>query len=321
MTMMRRTALLVVAAVAMLGALVAPVSAAPAGPPFPDTIPLPDGLFPEGIAIDDRTAYVGSLIDGSIQQQDLKAGTTTEFAPSPGPDRIAVGMTVDDRGRLWVAGGGPALSPGLAPSYRVYDTATGELILEQEVAGGFINDVIVTAEAAWFTDSFVSALIRVPIAADGTIGAPESVPLVGDWVAAAGFNANGIEATADGGTLIVAQSTSPDGDGAALYQVPADPTASELAAERIVLDGTLPGADGLVLVGRTLHVVAGGAGVVEVRLSLPASTGTIVDTVAVPGAVTPTTAARFGSRLYVVDARFDVFGVPTTEFATIAIPR
>jgi hypothetical protein len=44
----------------------------------------------------------------------------------------------------------------------VHDTSTGELLLTQPVAAGFINDVIVTRTAAWFTDSFSPQLIRVP---------------------------------------------------------------------------------------------------------------------------------------------------------------
>lgn len=288
---------------------------------FPDAIPLPDGFFPEGITIDGKTAYVGSLIDGTIVQQDLRTGDTAVFATSPGPGKIAVGMDVDAHGRLWVAGGGPGLDPSVAPAIRVYDTATGGLLLDQPVAAGFVNDVIVTKDAAWFTDSFSPMLIRVPISAGGSIGAPEMVALGGDWEQTAGFNANGIVATPNGKHLIVAQSTAPDVDGAALYRVPADNDAAEVAAHRIALDDTLPGADGLVMVGRTLYSLAGPAGVVEVQLSGQLDSGSIVDILEVPDSVSPTTADVRGPYLYVVDAKFPFFGDPTVPFQTTAILR
>ena len=289
--------------------------------PFPTSIALPDGFFPEGIATDRGQAYVGSLIDGAIQQQDLRTGRSTQFAPSPGPDRIAVGMDVDTHGRLWVAGGGPALAPTVVPSVRVYDTTTGALLWDATVNAGFVNDVIVTRDAAWLTDSFSPELIRVPITRRGTIGMPEHVTLGGDWLQAAGFNANGIVASPSGRELVVAQSTAPDVPGAALYAVPADTDATVLEARRIQLDATLAGADGLVLVGRTLYSVAGPAGVVKIRLSGSRTMGHIVEVLAVPGSVTPTTAAVFGARLYVVDAKFPLFGDPTVPFATTAILR
>lgn len=289
--------------------------------PFPTSIALPDGFFPEGITIDGRVAYVGSLVDGSIQQQDLPTGRTQEFAASPGPGRIAVGMDVDRAGRLWVAGGGPGLDPSVAPAFRVYDTRTGTLLLEQALDAGFVNDVIVTRDAAWFTDSFSPNLIRVPIAEDGSIGAPEFVALQGDWQQVEGFNANGIVASPDGRYLIVAQSTAPDGQGAALYRVPADADATALDAVRIELDGTLAGADGLVLVGRTLYSVAAAEGVVKLRLSRSLTRARIVDTLPVPDSVSPTTADVRGSRLYVVDAKFPLFGDPTVSFQTTAIRR
>ncbi len=230
-------------------------------------------------------------------------------------------MDVDRRGRLWVAGGGPGLDPAVAPSIRVYDTRTGALLLDRRVDAGFLNDVVVTRRAAWFTDSFSPRLIRVPIARDGSIGAPEPVRLAGDWTQVDGFNANGIVATPRGGRLIVAQSTAPDGPGAALYVVRALRGPDRLRADRIRLSDTLAGADGLVLVGRTLYSVAGPPGVVKLRLNRALTRAGVLRTLPVPGAVTPTTAAVFAHRLYVVDAKFPLFGDPTVPFQTTAIRR
>ncbi len=310
---------LAVSAVGMVAATATPVTATDAR--FPTSIALPDGFFPEGITIDRHTAYVGSLVDGSIQRQDIVTGRSEQFASSPGAGRIAVGMDVDRLGRLWVAGGGPALDPAITPGFRVYDTRTGNLLLEQPVVAGFVNDVIVTRDAAWFTDSFSAQLIRVPLARDGSIGQPEYVPLTGDWQQTAGFNANGIVATPGGRYLIVAQSTAPEGAGAALYRVRVDTESVSLDAARIELDETLVGADGLVLVGRTLYSVAGASGVVKLKLSSALTRGSVVDTLVVPDSISPTTAAVFGARLYVVDAKFPFLGDPTVPFQTTAIRR
>lgn len=308
---------------------VAPAAATGSGGLFPSTIGLPDGFYPEGIVIDRRTAYVGSLVDGSIWEQDLKSGRNGLFAAGPEAGGSAVGMDVDGHGRLWVAAGGPALNPALTPGFRVYDTDTGALLLDQPVSAGFVNDVIVTRSAAWFTDSFSPQLIRVPIARDGTIGAPEPVALAGDWEQVPDqFNANGIVATRSGRHLVVAQTVAPDGPGAALYRVRANGTSTELDATRIALDRTLVGADGLVLVGRTLYSVSNDVaapGVVKIALRRALSEGRIVATLPVPGAITPTTADVLGPRLYVVDANFpELFTQPPdpdVPFQTTAIRR
>lgn len=317
---MKRLMIALATLAALVALAVSPASADPAR--FPDTIPLPDGFFPEGIAADGTTAYVGSLSDGSIQVLDLRSGSSTSFAGSPGPGKIAVGMDVDADGRLWVAGGGDAFFPGVSSGFRVYDTSTGALLTDVALpAAGFLNDVIVTDDAAWFTDTFISWLIRVPIGDGGTIGQPEFVTLGGDWAPGPGLNANGIVATADQGQLIVGQVTAPEGGTAAYYRVPADLGADILEATRIELDGAVvDGTDGLVLIGRTLYSVSGD-GVTEIKLSKRLDRGRIIGTLEVPGALTPTTADVFGSRLYVVDAKFTTFGDPSTSYEITAIAR
>jgi hypothetical protein len=168
---------LTVAALLLLVFAVGPPSAA-ADPPFPETIGLPNGLQPEGIAIRGGNFYVGSLATGAVVRGDLRTGACCETVVGPQQGRVAVGLKVDHRQRLFVAGG------PTGQAY-VYDARTGaELAVYQLAAGpSFINDVVVTRRAAWFTDSFNAVLFRVPITR-GELGGQsdvETLPLSGDF--------------------------------------------------------------------------------------------------------------------------------------------
>ena len=107
---MRRILLLVVAA-----ALLAP--AALAKSTFPDTIPLPNGWQPEGIAIGTGTSfYAGSRATGAVYAGDLRTGAGKVLIQGAA-GRAATGMKVD-HGRLWVSGAGTGKGT-------VYDLKTG----------------------------------------------------------------------------------------------------------------------------------------------------------------------------------------------------
>src|SRR6185369_16065386 len=85
--------------------------------------------------------------------------------------RASIGLKVDGRGRIFVAGG----STGKA---FVYDAATGQDLATYTLtlaSPTFINDVVLTADAAWFTDSRNAALYRVPLPADGSIAGQDAV--------------------------------------------------------------------------------------------------------------------------------------------------
>jgi hypothetical protein len=82
----------------------------------------------------------------------------------------------------------------------VIDVETGGIIQTYQftAAPTFINDVVLTPTVAWFTDSQQAQLYGVPRGPGGTPGDPDDVitlPLTGDWVQQAGFNANGIAQT------------------------------------------------------------------------------------------------------------------------------
>jgi hypothetical protein len=268
---------------------------------FPETIPLPDGFSPEGITIGDGpTAYVGSLADGSIYEADLRTGAGSIVVPGS-TGLIAVGLDFDKRSSyLFVAG-------GLTGDGRVYDTQTGELIAQRSFGGGFTNDVLVTREAAYFTDSFAPLIYKVPLTSQGEPSGPvQFLPLTGDWVNVPTtdplqpvINANGIVAAANNRTLIVVNYFTGD-----LYNV--DPDTG--FATQIDLGGeSVPFGDGLVLRGKTLYVVQNFFNEIAVfTLSPDYSAATLTEVLTDDDFRIPATADLFGPWLYAVNARFDV---------------
>ena len=141
-------------------AMALPAAAGPV-PTFPELIPLPVAFQPEGIAIGSgHTFYAGSLAHGAIVVGDLRTGEVESLAPGE-EGRVSVGMSFDARSGYLFVGGGPN---GVG---RVFDTGSGALLAEYPMASGdqfgdFINDVIVTREAAYFTNSFAPFIYRVP---------------------------------------------------------------------------------------------------------------------------------------------------------------
>jgi len=312
---------------------------------FPETIPLPKlqggfGFQPEGITLGNgHTAYVGSLNGGGIYQVDLRTGAVSALVPgAPSnpemPFPIAVGLDFDERsGYLFVAG-------GLYGDGRVYDTETGVLVDQfhfvhfnpSDPFQVWINDVVVTRDAAYFTNSFLSRIYKVSLTSEGTpSGVVETLVLGGDWTPWTGpmlINANGIVATPNGRTLIVVNYVT-----GLLYKV--DPSTGY--ATNIDLGGvSVPAGDGLVLRGKTLYVVQNflpgifeGNQISVFRLSPDYSAATLTrvlthDDPFIP--FVPSTADLFGPWLYVVNARFDAcfptLGCPPdTEFEIVRIDQ
>ena len=82
-----------------------------------DVIQLPAGFQPEGVAISGTKLYTGSIPTGRIFKADITTGQG-QVLVDPGAGRNSIGMKVDSRGRLFVAGG----QTGKA---YVYDAETG----------------------------------------------------------------------------------------------------------------------------------------------------------------------------------------------------
>ena len=278
---------------------------------LPEVIALPNGWQPEGIARGPgATMYSGSRATGDVIAVNVVTGQTRLVVDAP-PGRTAAGLEQDRWGRLWVSGGATGQAYVYAPDGT--PLATFQLGTPPST---FINDVVITREAAWFTDSQDAALYRIPIDRRGVIGEPQRVPLTGEYQHQPGFNINGIDATPGGRWLIVIQSNT-----GFLYRV--DPGTGE--ATRIDLGGaTLPNGDGILVDGRRLYVVQNRlnqVAVVELDPRTYAS-GEVVRTLTSPNFDVPSTVASFGNRLYLVNARFTTPAGPTTPYTMVAIrPR
>lgn len=267
-----------------------------AAAPYPASIPIPDDFQPEGITIGaGSTFYVGSLWDGDIYRGNLRSGAGALFIDVTG--RGAVGIQADvARNRLWVAG-------GFNGKAWVYDLRTGADVAELslDVPGSLINDVAVTETAAYFTNTFAAKIYKVPIAEDGSIGTPSAITVTGPASAVGGFGLNGIKATRDGSVLIVNHT------GLGILAT-IDPTTGESREIDLGDGGFVPDtADGLILQGHTAWVVENFANtLVEVRLAPDWASGEIVSRTTSPLFRVPTTVAARGSRLALVNGRFDL---------------
>jgi sugar lactone lactonase YvrE len=311
-------------AIVICTALVVSLSAAPASAQSshraPSTLSLPQGFQPEGIAIGDAPyAYLGSRLDGDIFRLNLRSGEGRVLAQGPGTPSL--GLKLDDRGRLFVAGG----SGGNA---RVIEVRSGKLLKAYTLQTGtsFINDVVLTGGSAWFTDSADQVLFRLPIGKRGELPAAATrVPLTGDFRMAEGNNANGISATPDGRALIVVQSntgklfrttyegvtreidlggqTVENGDGLWLRNHPTAPPAAQKRTE-----GSM-----LYVVQNRLNQIA------QIELNRDATSGRVVARTTDPRFDVPTTIAEHDDRLYLPNARFTTPATPTTTYDVVRI--
>jgi hypothetical protein len=291
---------------------------------FPKIISLPNGWQPEGIASGRGTSfYVGSLAGGGIYTGDFATGAGSILVPSQA-GLMTMGLSVDQRTNyLFVAG-------GVGGQGRVYDAATGALLRTyqfQDVRydappSSLINDVIVTREAAYFTDSFAAFFYSVPLGPGGALPDPSAakrIPLSGDFVLAPQvpgqliLNSNGIEATPDGRWLVIVQTVT-----GGLFRV--DPHTG--ATKMIDLGGdTLPMGDGLLFADSHLYSVQRSSNIAVVNLSSDLTSGVIERTINDPDFRVPSTIAGFGDSLYAVNARFGVPNPDQADYDVVKVPK
>jgi hypothetical protein len=311
-----------IAAVAVVASAV--VFGAAAAAPFPDRIDFP--LNPnngtpwaaEGIFIEGQTFYAGDTTNGAVLKGNVRTGESSILVPAAAQGtKAALGVFVDKWNRLWVAGGG---APNANERHAfVYDADTGALIKDIMLAlgpfptgsaYGIINDLTVTKDAAWFTNTNnatnpgANVLFKVPLGKHGEIGTPTKVSIPF-------FGANGIEATKSGKTLVIAGFTTGE-------YFTLDTGTNAVEKIDITENGapaSLPRGDGLILRGHTLYIVLnlpnaavpGRCGDVPVvQLSGDMSSGQVVDHLnsAADPLVNPATADIFGKNVYVIRRNF-----------------
>jgi hypothetical protein len=298
MTSLTRRRRLSILAAALFASVLA-LPAAGAAPSFPKSVPLPDDFQPEGIALGyGSTFYVGSMWDGDIYRGNLRTGDGQVFIDVTG--RQALGMKFDRRhDLLFVAG-------GFNGHAYVYDNRTGATVADLALGtpgATVVNDVALTRNAAYFTDSFAPNIYRVPIGQHGSIGTPTTITVTGPAAstAAGTFGLNGIAAIDGGKRLLV--------DHSHLAILATVNPHTGVSAQVDIGGGSLTAdtVDGLVRDGNTAWVVENFANtVVKLRLSHRFTTGTILKSITDPLFRVPTGGALHGSRLALVNGRFDL---------------
>lgn len=307
-----KTTLCTLIRVLLFGLLLSACSGGGASAPKPaDLIPLPNGFQPEGIANSENFLYVGSIPTGAVYRADITTGAGSVLVPSQA-GRAAIGIKLDRRGRIFVAGG----ATGKA---FLYDAASGQdlaIYTLTQAQPTFVNDVILTSDAAWFTDSRNPVLYRVALPADGTLGGQEAVStltLSGDLQFTAGVtNLNGIASA--GAKLIVVQSNT-----GFLFTV--DPVSGVTRKIDIGAETVLNG-DGILLEGQTLFVVQNRLNLVAVvDLAPDLATGTVRTRISNPTFDVPSTITGAPTGLYAVNARFGVLVTPDTPYSVVRFDR
>jgi hypothetical protein len=267
------------------------VPAAPAGSGAQSSIPLPVDFRPEGIASGKGDSfYVGSIPLGAVFRGSYQTGEGEVLVP-PHPGRNHTGLKVDTRfGRLFVSG-------GESKGVYVYDARTGADVASFSLPdAGFINDVVLTHNAAYFTDSLVPQLYRVGIRRNGELTPPQRITYSGDLEFTEGFNVNGIDTLKGGRRLVVVQSNT-----GKIFRV----NGRTGATREITLDQPVPMGDGILRLGSSLYVVQNRLNrIAAIKLDHRERSGVVRRFLTDPRFDIPTTIAPFKDFIYAVNARF-----------------
>lgn len=191
----------------------------------------------------------------------------------------------------------------------MYNTESGEPVDDFTLAPGFINDVTLTPDGAWFTNSAAGELYFLPVGWHGRLGDVRTLKLEGPAAGLTGpFNLNGIAAADDGRVLIVAHSN----DGA-LYTV--DPETGQSAK----IEGVdVENVDGILVRGRTVWAVQNFLNQISrIRLAEDLSSGEFNEVITSPAFDVPATIARFDDTLAAVNAQFNQ---PASPYEVVLVP-
>ena len=289
--------------------LAAGLTASASARQYPETIALPNGWQPEGIATGfGNQFFAGSRNTGGIFKGNLKTGEGDILVPGFGG--AATGMKVDRRNRLFVSGAGTGTA-------RVYNARNGRLLREYPLTSAptFVNDVTLTRKAAYFTDSQKQQLYVLKLRRHGRLPAnAKTLPLTGDLMYDTNpdtFELNGIAAV-DRKRLIAVQS----GTGK-LFLI----NARTGDTDEIDLGGeTVTNGDGLLLLGRRLYVVQNRDNKIAViHLERSFRRGEIKRFLTDDDFDVPTTVAWKSGYLWAVNARFTTPPTPDTTYDVVRV--
>jgi sugar lactone lactonase YvrE len=243
-------------------------------------------------------------MNGDIYRGDICGGKAKRFIDAPDDGRMAVGMKADVRNELLFVAGGAT-----GKAY-VYDTDTRKPVKEYRLAPGFINDVTLTEDGAWFTNSAAAELYLVKVGKNGKpADRVRTLKLKGPAAELPGdFNLNGIASAKDGRVLIVAHSAN-----AALYTVDPDTGKSEEISGK-----DLPNIDGILVKDRTLWAVQNMSNQISrLKLSDDLESFRVEDVITSKLFDIPTTVARFDDTLAAVNAKF---GKQASRYEVVLVP-
>lgn len=262
----------------------------------------PAGSKFEGIGADEARGlfYVSEVTGGEIHRGSVGSADTQEWLAGHGTDGrfTARGITVDDAGRVYVAGGPNGIGTG-RPDLWVY-SPEGELLTALRAPGTdvFLNDVAIGADgAAYFTNSNDAQVFRV-----ANDGAGWQATLWADATDTierrTGFNLGGIVLTEDRSAFVVAQ-----GNTGALWRFA---TATGEVTPVRTGGADLVNADGLVRQGNRLTVVRNfSKAIATLRLTADGSAARLIGQQATAADRVLTTAKVLNGRILYVDSKFD----------------
>ncbi len=290
----------------------------------------PAGSKFEGIGADEKRGrfYVSEVTGGEIHRGFVGKAQTNIWLGGHGTDGrfTARGVTVDDKGRIYVAGGPNGINDAGAngignvgtdnterPDLWVY-SKQGKLLAALQLPGKpvFLNDVAIGPDgAAYFTNSKDAEIYRVAKGKKGWTaklwaGASSTI------TTAAGFNLGGIVVSPDQKSLIVAQ-----GNTGQLWRF-----SLKTARATLVKTGgaDLTDADGLVLQGNRLTVVRNfKKQIATLRLSDDGRKATLVRQIASSPNRVLTTAKEIAGQILYVDSKFDE-AIASGPYEVIADP-
>ncbi|MFW5468584.1 SMP-30/gluconolactonase/LRE family protein [Knoellia sp. CPCC 206435] len=280
----------------------------------------PGGSKFEGIGVDRRrgTFYVSEVTGGEIHRGVARSATTEQWLAGDGTDGrfTARGITTDDAGRVYIAGGPNGIDAATGtdngrPDVWVY-SPEGELLAALRLPGdnAFANDVAIGPDgAAYVTNSNAPQIFRIAHE-DGAWQAELWSDASGTIEQRPGFNLGGIVLTADRSAFVVAQGTTGQ-----LWRF----ATADGAVTPVETGGAdLTNADGLVRQGSRLLVVRNFSRMLAtLRLAADGSTATLVSQEPTDPTRVLTTAKVLHGRVLFVDSKFDeTVAAPPYEVVT-----